>query len=123
MSTTIRFISITYCIITLALAQSQPDLAAVSTGLAPTAVKKYVGKQLSCHPVHQQLNATKHAMERMHSGFEIQGRFPCLRASSPAHNRILRFTSGVTPAAFLAASIKIYWFPTGRQVSLYALPD
>ena len=72
MSTTIRFISITYCIITLALAQSQPDLAAVSTGLAPTAVKKYVGKQLSCHPVHQQLNATKHAMERMHSGFEIQ---------------------------------------------------
>ena len=31
-------------------------------------------------------------------GFQSQGGFPRLRASSPAHNGFLRFTSGATPA-------------------------
>ena len=31
-------------------------------------------------------------------GFQSQGGFPHLRASLPAHNRFLRFTSGATPA-------------------------
>ena len=31
-------------------------------------------------------------------GFQSQGGFPHLRASSPAHNGFLRFTSGATPA-------------------------
>ena len=31
-------------------------------------------------------------------GFQSQGGFPCLHASSPAHNGFLRFTSGATPA-------------------------
>ena len=31
-------------------------------------------------------------------GFQSQGGFPRLHASSPVHNRFLRFTSGVTPA-------------------------
>ena len=30
-------------------------------------------------------------------GFQSQGGFPCLCASSPVHNGFLRFTSGVTP--------------------------
>ena len=31
-------------------------------------------------------------------GFQSQGGFPCLCASSPVYNRFLRFTSGATPA-------------------------
>ena len=36
-------------------------------------------------------------------GFQSQGRFPRLHASSPACNGFLRFTSGATPADLLAA--------------------
>ena len=38
-------------------------------------------------------------------GFQSQGGFPCLRASSPVHSRFLRFTSGATPADLLSTSI------------------
>ena len=38
-------------------------------------------------------------------GFQIQDEFPHQHASSPACNGFLRFTSGVTPADLLAASV------------------
>ena len=38
-------------------------------------------------------------------GFQSQGRSLRLHTSSPAHNGFLRFTSGVTPADLLAASM------------------
>ena len=39
------------------------------------------------------------------SGFQSQGQFPNLHASLPGHNGYLRFTSGVTPADLLVASM------------------
>ena len=38
-------------------------------------------------------------------GFQSQGGFPRLHASLPAHNRFLRFTSGVTPAGCIEVSM------------------
>ena len=38
-------------------------------------------------------------------GFQSQGGFPHLYASSPTHNGFLRFTSGATPADLLTASL------------------
>ena len=38
-------------------------------------------------------------------GFQSQALFSCMRALSPARNRFLRFTSGVTPADLLVANM------------------
>ena len=45
-------------------------------------------------------------------GFQSQGGFPCLCASSPVHNRFLRFTSSATPA-----------FSTNRGVQCICITD
>ena len=44
-------------------------------------------------------------------GFQSQGGFPCLHASLPVHKGFVRFTSGVTPAGLLMASVvsKLFW--------------
>ena len=52
------------------------------------------------------------------AGFSSQGGSSCLHASSPAHNRILRFIFGATPADFLAVSMSAKPFsPTYLRTS------
>ena len=43
-------------------------------------------------------------------GFQDQGGFPHLHASSPANNGFCRFTSGVTPGTFLVGSMALSHF-------------
>ena len=45
------------------------------------------------------------ALINVYHGFSSQGGFPCLSALLAVCNGLVRFTSGVTPADFLVASM------------------